>query len=125
MAVPLLGPGLAARLLLKNPASTFQHFSPAAAPSTTAGESRRGKNAAPSARIVEASAREEPGLVEDLLGPQQVIYRPSQLGRQDAERFGGAVLLRLACLPTFGPLAGAQGQARRLAQRPAQVGAAD
>src|SRR5439155_21021793 len=125
LGAQLPGPGLAHRVLLENLASTFPHFFPAAAPSTPAGELRRGKNAASSPPIVEASACEEPGLVEDLPGPQQVIDRPPQLGRQNAERLGGAVLLRLACLPTFGPLACAAVQVRRFAAGPAQMRVAD
>src|SRR5438093_13767574 len=110
--------GLGSSSLLEPYQSIPQHFFPAAAPFTRLRESRRGKNAAPSAETVKASAREESGLVEDLLGPQQVIDRSTQLGRQDAERLGGAVLLRLPRLPTLGPRAGAQVQARRLAQGP-------
>ena len=69
----------------------------------------------------DSSAREEPGLVEDLLGAEQVIDGAAQLGRQDAERLAGAVLFVHPRLPALGPGAGPQVQARRRAQGPAQM----
>src|SRR5207245_279422 len=126
LGVQLPGPGLAQRVLLKISTSQLPSiFSPPRLPRPRLGSRGGEKMRHPQPAIVKASAREEPGLVEDLLGPQQVIHRPTQLGRQDAERLGGAVLFRLPRLPTLGPRAGAQVQARRLAQRPAQVGVAD
>jgi hypothetical protein len=105
--VQLPGPGLVPRVLLKNASNHPQHFFPAAAPSPEAGEPQRGKNAAALAGTVLASTGEEARLVEDLLGSQQVIHGPTQLGRQDAECFARSVFAVHPRLPTLGLLAGA------------------
>ncbi len=54
-----------------------------------------------------------------------MVDRPTQLGRQDRERFGGTTFLLLLLLPFAGPFAGAQKQARRLTEGPTQMGVAD
>src|SRR5262245_65071394 len=69
--------------------------------------------------------RPEAFLVERLLFAPQVVDRPRQSGRQDAQRLALAALLRLPLLPLPGPLAGSQKQTRRLAESPAQMGVAD
>src|SRR5438477_12945281 len=114
--VQLPGPGLAHGILLETLfPSTDQHFFPAAAPVTNSCGSRGGEKMRPTSdRMVSASTSEEAGLIEDLLSPQQVIDRPPELGRQDAERLGRAVLLGLPRLPALGPFAGTQVQTRRL-----------
>src|SRR5260370_24111232 len=56
---------------------------------------------------------------------EHVVDRPTQLGRQDRERFGGTTFLLLLLLPFAGPFAGAQKQARRLTEGPTQMGVAD
>src|ERR1700738_5358751 len=56
---------------------------------------------------------------------EYVVNRPAQLGRQDRERFGGTTFLLLLLLPLARPFAGAQKQARRLAEGPTQMRVAD
>src|SRR5438105_4239922 len=64
-------------------------------------------------------------LVEGLALAQHVVHRTPQLGRQDGQRLAAAALRRLLLLPLLGPFAPAHEQARRLRERPAQMGVAD
>src|SRR5260370_13954861 len=63
--------------------------------------------------------------VKGFLLPEYVVDCPAQLRRQDRERFGGTTFLLLLLLPLAGPFAGAQEQARRLAEGPTQMRVAD
>src|SRR5215470_13979988 len=68
--------------------------------------------------------RPEAFLVERLALAPQVVDRPRQPGRQDAQRLALAALLRLLLLPRPRPLAGSQKETRGLAEGPAQMGVA-
>src|SRR5271170_2820921 len=64
-------------------------------------------------------------LVKSLLLAQHVVNAACQLGGQDAHGLALATLALQLLLELFGPLAGPEKQADRLAKGPAQVGVAD
>src|SRR5262249_43587777 len=76
-------------------------------------------------RTGSARAVPETLLIERFALAQHVVDCPPQPRRQDRQRLALAALRRLLLLPLLGALTGAQEQARRLGEGPAQVGVAD
>src|SRR6266851_7774244 len=89
-------------------------------------EQRRGNRTGWALTLHDSDGRiPKPLLIKGFFLAEHVVDRPTQLGRQDRERFGGTTFLLLLLLPFAGPFAGAQKQARRLTEGPTQMGVAD